>query len=140
MYYSYVFNKQTFIRIRAKHNQGHFESQAFKQLFLKQAKLLNKVLNVAVSPGLHHDAVPAALLERRAPGLPQHKQPEHDLRQPPGEEDLGARHVLCSLQEVLHPRHHHGERHAESVPRWQRALQPAVGGPPTLTPLTAAVM
>lgn len=40
--------------------------------------------------GFHHDPVPAALLEGRAAVLPEHKQPEHDVRQSPGEEDLGS--------------------------------------------------
>ena len=76
--------------------------------------------------GLHHDSVPASLLEGRAAVVPEHQQPEHDLRQPSGEEDLGSWHVLRPLQALLHPRHDDWQRHAEGLPRWQRPLQSQV--------------
>lgn len=76
--------------------------------------------------GLHHDSIPPPLLERRASVLPEHQQPKHDIWQPPGEEDLGPRHVLRPFQALLHPRHHHGQRDAEGLPRWERPLQPQV--------------
>lgn len=41
------------------------------------------------SSGLHYDAVPEALLERRASGFSLRKQPEPNVRRPAGEEDLG---------------------------------------------------
>lgn len=59
-----------------------------------------------LSIGLHHDPVPAALLEGRAAVLPEHKQPEHDVRQSPGEENLGSWYVLCPLQALVYPRYH----------------------------------
>lgn len=40
--------------------------------------------------GLHHDPLPASLLERRAVGLPIPKQPEQDLRLQACKEDLGT--------------------------------------------------
>lgn len=82
-----------------------------------------------VPPGLHHDPVPAALLEGREAVLPQHQQPQHDVRRPAGEEDLGPGHVLCALQALLHPRHHHRERDAAGAARRGGALQPQVSRP-----------
>ncbi|XP_061613741.1 uncharacterized protein LOC133469992 isoform X2 [Phyllopteryx taeniolatus] len=73
--------------------------------------------------GFHHDLVLASLLEGRASGLPVAQQPEQDLRLAAGEEDLGAGRLLCALQALLHPRHHHGEHHAACVPRREHPLQ-----------------
>lgn len=73
--------------------------------------------------GLHHNPVPETLLEGRATVLSQQHQPEHDLRWPAGKEDLGTRHIFCPFQAILHPWHHHGERHAPSASRWKSALQ-----------------
>ena len=72
--------------------------------------------------GLHHDPLSEALLERREAVLPQHQQPKHDLRWQAGEEDLGPGHVLCPLQALLHPWHHHGQCHAAGPARWEGTL------------------
>lgn len=80
-----------------------------------------------VSAGLHHDLVPASLLEGRAPGIPVAQQPEQDVRLAAGQEDLGPRCLLCALQAFLYPRYHHGEHHATRVPRREHPLQRQVG-------------
>lgn len=52
--------------------------------------------------GLYNDPVSETLLERRTFVLQKQHQSQHDFRWPSGEKDLGAGHVLCPLQEVLH--------------------------------------
>lgn len=76
--------------------------------------------------GLYHDAVSETLLERRALVLPQHQQSEHDVWQPSGEEDLGARHVLRSFQALVHSRHDHRQRDVTSLSRRERPVQSQV--------------
>lgn len=80
------------------------------------------------SVGLHHDSVPASLLEGREAGVPVWKQPEQDFWLPAGEEDLGSWRLLRPLQTFLHPRHHHGEHHAAGLPWWKNPLQRQVEG------------
>lgn len=85
------------------------------------------LMYLSFSPtGLHHDSVPPSLLEGRASVLPEHQQPEYDIWQPSGEEDLGSRYVLRPFQALLHPRHHHRQRDAEGLPWWERPVQPQV--------------
>lgn len=74
-------------------------------------------------PGLHHDAVPEALLAGRPPGLPLQQQQEPHLWCPPGQEDLGSWRVLRPLEALLHPWHHHGEHYAEGLSWWQHPVQ-----------------
>ncbi|XP_061613744.1 uncharacterized protein LOC133469992 isoform X4 [Phyllopteryx taeniolatus] len=98
-----------------------------KTLLIKTEQLLRiEEHDFAMRPGFggfHHDLVLASLLEGRASGLPVAQQPEQDLRLAAGEEDLGAGRLLCALQALLHPRHHHGEHHAACVPRREHPLQ-----------------
>ena len=87
---------------------------------------------VVASAGLHHDSLPASLLERRAVGVSVPKQPEQDVWLEAREEDLGSWRLLRPLQALLHPRHHHGEHHAAGLPRrkhpLQRQVQTGTGG------------
>lgn len=82
--------------------------------------------------GLYHDVIPQTLLEGRAPVLHQHHEQKHDVWRTLGEEDLGARRLLRALEEILHPRHHNWEHHAEGFPRWPCSLQSEVGANLTL--------
>lgn len=76
-----------------------------------------------IPPGFHHDSVPEALLEGWALVIHQQHKQEHDIWWSPGEEDLGPWCLLCPLQEVLHPRHHHRQHHATCLSWWTCSLQ-----------------
>lgn len=79
------------------------------------------------APGLYDDTLPEALLEGREAVFSKHQQPQHDIWWQAGQEDLGPWHVFRALQTLLHPWHHHRQRHVAGPARRESALQSQVG-------------